>query len=683
MENLKMKTRIPGILFCFTVACVFLLLPFLAAAETMEELENQLKAASTPSEKLEYLIALVEIGMQAAPQKAREYGNRALQILEDFPDDNIKARVLLGICGASCLLGEYREALDMGKRAEILAGKIGDKRVLAAALGYITNIYLYFSEYHKALDYALKSKKMSEELGYQSGIASALVSIARIHRNLKEYEKALSHYEQALEISEALGNNRYVARILSNIATVYWDTNQYRKALDFYSRGLEMLREMGSEMEIPQVMHNMACVYYDIGKYTQALQYDKESLTFSEKTGNKGQVAFALGSIGRDYAKLKRYKEALAYLGESLNLATQLERRDIIKALYEAYAQVYVDMGDYQNALHYHKKFKEISDEILDEDRNRRIAHLEVVYDVEKKEKENQLLKKNNHIQKLQLERQKLLRNFLALVSVLVVMIAVVTYNRYLIRKKAEQVLRVSEQKLKKMNDAKDRLFTIIAHDLGSPLNSLLLSAGHLKSHYRSLAEQDLQEFIHNIYKQTRDMSDLLENLLQWAMLQIGKIEQNSETVDIRLMTKETVEQIRYTAQKKKIHLISHIAENTTAWVDKHMVKAVLRNLLSNAIKYSYAGGEVKISSKQSGDRIEITVSDDGVGMNPEKVEHLFTEEIHESTRGTSNEKGTGLGLVLCKEFVEKNGGEIWVESRPDQGSRFSFTIPRGQVSLP
>lgn len=677
-----MKMRRTGVLFRFTVISVLLSLPFLAAAETMEELENQLKAASSPSEKLEYLIALVEIGMQAAPQKAREYGNRALQILEDFPDDNIKAKVLLGICGASCLLGEYREALDMGKSAEMLAGKIGDKRVLAATLGYITNIYLYFSEYHKALDYALKAKELSEELGYQSGLASALVSIARIHRNLKEYEKALSNYEQALEISEALGNNRYVARILSNIATVYWDLNQYRKALDFYSRGLEMLRKMGSEMEIAQVMHNMACVYYDIGKYTLALQYDKESLAFSEKMGNKGQIAFALGSIGRDYAKLKKYKRSLEYLSQSLQLAVQLERRDIIKALYDEYVKVYVSMGDYKNGLHYHKKFKEISDEILNEDRNRRIAHLEVVYEVEKKEKENQLLKKNNHIQKLELDRQKLLRNFLALISVLVVMIAVVTYNRYLIRKKAEQVLRVSEQKLKKMNAAKDRLFTIIAHDLGSPLNSLLLSAGHLKRHYRSLAEQDLQDFIHNIYKQTRDMSDLLENLLQWAMLQIGKIEQNSETVDIRLLSEETVEQIKYTAQKKKIRLTSHIVENTTAWVDKHMVKAVLRNLLSNAVKYSYAGGEVKISSKDSGDRIEITVSDDGVGMNREKAVHLFTEEIHESSRGTSNEKGTGLGLMLCKEFVEKNGGKIRVESRPGQGSRFKFTIPKGQQGL-
>jgi signal transduction histidine kinase len=329
-------------------------------------------------------------------------------------------------------------------------------------------------------------------------------------------------------------------------------------------------------------------------------------------------------------------------------------------------------MGDYKNALLYHKKFKKTSEEILNEDRSRRIDNLQVVYEVDKKEKENQLLKKNNHIQELKF-------NILALASLLVLFIAVVTYNRYRSRKKAEQILRVSEQKLKKMNAAKDKLFTIIAHDLGSPLNSLLLSAGHLKNHYQTLDEQDRSEFINNMYKQTRDMSDLLGNLLQWALVQVGKIEKNTETVDLHLLTEETVQQVSYAAQKKKIRVSSSIGENTTARADKQMVKAVLRNLLSNAVKYTQTGGEVKISSTDAGERVEITVSDNGTGMDKEKAEQLFTEEVHESTRGTANEKGTGLGLVLCKEFVEKNSGQIRVQSQPDHGSQFTFTLPKQQ----
>lgn len=640
------------------------------AAETVKELENRLKEASSPTEKLGYLGALMETYMQKDPGIARDYGRKALHILQDFPDDRTKVKVLLGICGASCMLGEYREALDMGRQAETLARKINDRRGLTMVFANLANIYHYFSDYHKALDYALKAKTISEELGFKNSVASALVSIARVQRNLKEYEKALTNYKQALKISQEMQNKGYIASILSNMAHVYCDSKKYQKALDFYFQALKMMEELKSEKGIARMMHNIACVYSDTGRHALALQYDKDSLRLSERIKNRGRIAFALGSIGRDYGNLKDYTQALDYMGKSLNMAADLGRKDIIKELYKVYMDIYEAMGDYKKALLYHKKFKETSDEILNEDRSRQIAHLRVVYDAERKEKENQLLKKNNHIQKLRL-------NFLALVLVLVLIIALVTYNRYRIRKKAEQVLRVSEQKLKKMNAAKDKLFTIISHDLGSPLNSLLLSAGHLKNHFPALGEKELKEFINNIYKQTQDMSDLLENLLQWAQVQIGKLEQNPEAVDIRLLTEETIRQLKYTAQKKKIHLGIHITKKTTVWADKHMMKTVVRNLLSNAIKYTYPGGEVQINSKDTGEWIEITVSDNGMGIPEEKAERLFREEIHESSRGTSNEKGTGLGLVLCREFVEKNGGQIRVHSRPQQGSSFSFTLPK------
>jgi signal transduction histidine kinase len=642
----------------FTVIFIFIWMPLSeAAVETMEE-------------KLVRLSALVEKNKQEDPQKALEYGNQALEILQDFPKDKIKVKVLYGMCWASGLLGNYREALDRGKEAETLARTIDDKKELGVVFNSMANIYLYLSDFHKALDYALQARDISESLGYKRGIASALVSIARVHRSLKEYEKALATYEQAMKISEQLGNKENVAWILNNIASVYWDSKQNQKALDVYSRSLEIMNEVGSEIGIAQVTHNIGCVYSETGEYKRALEYDKQSLALSEKVGDKGQIAYALGSIGRDYRYLEAYDNALYYMDKSLKMAVELERKNLLQVLYEQYTHIYEAMGDFKKAFLYHKKFKEVSDEILNEDRNREIAHLEVLYEVEKKEKEFQLLKKNNLF-------QKWMRNFSIVVSVLVLIIALVTYNRYRTRKKTEQVLRASEQKFKKMNAAKDKLFTIIAHDLGSPLNSLVLSAAHLKKHARVLDQQDLEEFIHNIYNQTQDMTDLLANLLQWAMVQIGKIEQNPETVDIHSLTEETVEQIKYIAQKKKIRLDLHIMENTMAWADKTMMQAVIRNLLSNAVKYTRPGGEIKITSKEIDSSIEITVSDNGVGMDKEKAERLFKEEFHETTRGTANERGTGLGLVLCKEFVEKNGGQIRVQSKPHLGSHFSFTLPK------
>ena len=523
----------------------------------------------------------------------------------------------------------------------------------------------------------MKAKSTSEKIGYKQGTASALVSTARIQRNLMEYEKALVNYQKAMEISRELGDERNVAWILNNTATVLWNLKQYQKALDIYFRALEMMKKLKSEMGHALVVNNIGCVYSDIGKYTQALEYDLKSLEIYQKTGDNAYTAYSLRNIGRDYGNLGDYTKGLYYLDKSLGMAVRMGIKDLMKTVYEEYTGMYEKMGNYKQSLFYYKKFKEIGDEILNQDRNQRIAHLEVVYDVEKKQKENQLLKEKNRIQGLDLDHQRMLGKFLIVVTFLIAVIALVTFNRYRIKKKTARILKASEEKLMKMNQAKDKLFTIIAHDLGNPLNSLLLNSGHLHRNLTLLSHQDIEESIHNIYRQTQGLTTLLENLLQWAMVQTGKIERCPESFNVGELVDETIRLSKYIAYKKEIGLISYIPEDTAAWADKYMMKTVVRNLISNALKYTRPGGEVVVSSREDGQWVEITVSDNGIGIDEEKRRILFSDEIQKSTLGTSDEKGTGLGLVLCKEFVESNGGKIHVQSWIDQGSHFTFTVPR------
>lgn len=646
-------------------------------SEAPGELEQELEKTDEIPQRLAILGRLVTQYRQEEPLKASRYGKEALKLLENHRDDPLKVTVLNGLCWAYGELGDFREALDAGNRAEALARQLDDKKQLAVALSSLANIYLNLSEFHKALDYSLRAKTASDAIGYKRGAASALVSTARINRHLGEFEEALKNYKDAMRLTEELGFKVNVAWILNNMATVYWNMKQFDKALSVYNRGLKMMRDVGSRVGEAFVLNNIACVYSDIGKYQEALHHDRQSLAVYEALGSKPHIGHAYRNIGRDYGSLKEYKKGLDYLDRSLELAEEMGIKDLKKTVFEEYTRLYEHKGDFRQALYYHKKFKQMGDQLLGDDRNKRIAHLQVIYDVEKKQKENLLLKQNNHIQGLALERQRILGYFLILVIVFVVIIALFIYNRYLMRKKAQQVLQQSENKLKKLNSAKDRLFTIIAHDLGSPLNSLLLSSGHLSRHFKKLPLEDVEEFIQDIYRQTRGLSDLLENLLQWASVQTGKLSRNPESVDIRTLTEETVEQIKYSVHKKEIHLNARIMENSMAWADKHMMKAVIRNLLSNAVKYTHRGGEISISSKDTGDSIKITVADNGVGMETEKARRLFEEELNQSTRGTENEKGTGLGLTLCKEFVETNGGEIWVHSELQQGTQFSFTLPK------
>jgi len=659
--------------FFFSITILLILLFLFPTGWPSDSLESELKTVTSLTERLTILKKLTLKYKQEKPVQTLEYGKEALRLLEKSPENKIKINILNDLSWAYMELGNYQNALDYGKQAETLARQENEPIGTAVALITISNIYFQLSALEQALDYSLAALKVYESLKYLRGIAASKNSIGLIYRQLKDYPKALVFLSQSLDIYKTLkqdndaGAEMAIALVINNIALVYEDLNDYKTAMVYYSGQLKKMEELGSDFGIATLLTNIAWIYTKTGNYKQALENDRKAHALYQKVDNKRNANRLLGYIGRDYMNLQDYPKALEYTQEALKTAEEMKTIDVVKELSLQMASIFESMNDFQGAYHHYKKFKAVSDDILDAEKTKQIANLQVVYDLDKKERENRLLKKNYRIQK----------TFLVLVSILVLIIAITIYNRFRIRKKAERVLRDSEQKLRTMNAAKDKLFTIIAHDLGNPLNSLFLSATHLENHFHHLPEQEIKEFIHNIFQQTHDMSNLLENLLQWALAQVGKREKNPERLNFNILLQETLDQIRFSAEKKNITISSQIAHQTWVWADRHMVKTILRNLISNAVKYSFSGGIVDIHHRENGDFIEITISDKGIGMNQDRIERLFSLEGNKSIRGTDDEKGTGLGLVICKEFIEKNGGHISVESQLNQGSNFHFTLPK------
>jgi signal transduction histidine kinase len=194
-------------------------------------------------------------------------------------------------------------------------------------------------------------------------------------------------------------------------------------------------------------------------------------------------------------------------------------------------------------------------------------------------------------------------------------------------------------------------------------------------------AEQ-LVDIINNINKSGTHLSNLLANLLQWSRTQTGKIEFNPDKVLLNNVVNDNINLIKLHADKKNINLCSSVAENLCVFADPNMTTTIMRNLITNAIKFSGLGGEVFISAEHIGDQVNISVRDNGIGLSPDDISKLFRIDVHNATIGSSKEKGTGLGLILCKEFVEINGGRIWVESTEGIGSNFSFSLPFYKGSL-
>ena len=243
-------------------------------------------------------------------------------------------------------------------------------------------------------------------------------------------------------------------------------------------------------------------------------------------------------------------------------------------------------------------------------------------------------------------------------------------------RKKAEQALQESEIQLKELNATKDKFFSIIAHDLKSPFNSMLGFSEMLNNKFDKYDTKKKKKFINIIYQGLQDTFRLLENLLTWSRSQRGSIDFKPETLNLYLVAEETIDILSQTATNKSIIIKNEISESTFVKADKDMLATIIRNLVSNAIKFTPKGGKISIDAKNQQQFIEITVKDNGIGIPKEKQSQLFDIGENTSTQGTENETGTGLGLILCKEFVEKHGGKIWVESEIRKGSSFKFTIP-------
>ena len=243
-------------------------------------------------------------------------------------------------------------------------------------------------------------------------------------------------------------------------------------------------------------------------------------------------------------------------------------------------------------------------------------------------------------------------------------------------KRNEEQVLRYAEE-LKILNAAKDKFFSIISHDLRNPFNSLLGLTEYVTHSYDEMTPLEIKSAISSVYTSSKHVYSLILNLLEWSMIQSGRLAVDKSVINLAELGKEIMNLYEESANHKQLELIININEDILVYADKYMIDTIVRNFVSNSIKFTNPGGKIIIKGIINGDNAEVSVTDTGIGISPENQKNLFRIDEQFRRDGTANEKGTGLGLILCKEFIEKNNGVLWVESEEGKGSRFSFTVPR------
>ncbi|WP_167899225.1 sensor histidine kinase [Wenyingzhuangia aestuarii] len=249
--------------------------------------------------------------------------------------------------------------------------------------------------------------------------------------------------------------------------------------------------------------------------------------------------------------------------------------------------------------------------------------------------------------------------------------------NDITIRKTAELNLKKSEASLRQSNSTKDKFFSIIAHDLKSPFNGILGFSELLSEQVKNNDYESIVEYAEIIHDSSKHAVNLLSNLTEWSMAQTGKMQFHPEYVDMVLMIKSTLDLLKIASDQKEIHTHLNLPSNLILYVDKIMIEVVLRNLISNAIKFTHQRGSISINVQEKEKEFLFSIIDTGIGIQKNNLNQLFRIDSSYSTPGTNNERGTGLGLILCKDFINYHKGKIWVESEFNVGSKFYFSLPK------
>jgi signal transduction histidine kinase len=580
-----------------------------------------------------------------------------------------------------------------------------------------------------ALEYSQQAAQLARKLGYKAGIGRALGNAGWIYYRRSDFVKAMESSYEALRISENIGDKPEMARSLNNIGAIFYEQKQYAPSLKNFKRALSISRQNKDDRSVARSLNNISYLYLTSGlNIDSAWAFVEAAGLISEKIKDTHLMAFTLRTKGEIYEKKRKYEEALKYYGQSLTLSTEthnkaihtttqrriahvyiitgklnqaiaLLNKNIVEAslygfleeldrAYKLLAEAYDQKGQKDLAYGFLQKGLVLHDSIFNELNTARLSALQSSFDTDMKQAQIELLTKESALKQEEIMRQRLQLYVLIGGGTFVFIFVIVLLAGFNNMRKAKQKLEFQKEELanknkmieekseelSRLNSTKDKLFSIIGHDFRSPIQNLksLLELFNKKD----LSQQEFEYYSKDLKNKIDALYVNMNNLLNWSVMQLQGIQTKPTTIDLYQLATEVSDLYNESYRKKEISFINEITEETFAFADRDHIHLILRNLISNAFKFTPQKGRVKIYSTQVEGEVEISVEDSGIGIASRDFEKLFVRETLWTVNGTDNEKGLGLGLLLCKEFIEKNNGRLFVRSEVSRGTTFTFSLP-------
>jgi len=586
----------------------------------------------------------------------------------------------------SLAYGYYRISADSvflySKKALAYAKEAGYGKGESVSLRVMGNGYGLTGDYANMLSCYQQAMAIAEKINNLPCIAKVTLNMALLYYNqIGEFDESLVLLKKAGKMFESLGDSLDLVKALTSIGEIWVLRKQYEEALQIFQRSLKIATAGKNDYSVATCNDIIGWLLFEKGLYKESLPYSLGPLDYFNRTGDKMRVAKDANLVADTYLHLNNYPAALKYALQSLAAATAIKAKIQIKDVDKVLADIYDAKGDTHNALKYFKLYKDLSDSLLNEAMLKKTAKLEARYEYEKKETQLKLEQEKKDALHQHIVRIKELQISIAVLLILFLSaLAFVLLRSRNIQHKTNQILQANNDKIEHQaiqllinNQEKDKLFSIIAHDLRVPLYSLKQMLALLRRD--SLPEAEIDIIMEELRRDADYSAELVSNLLFWAGSQLKGRVVSPVALPLQQLVDDTIRLFAQQTSDKKIGLKNELHPALSVWADKTMIQVLIRNLVSNAIKFCNQGDTIAIEGKTMNGTVEICVADTGIGIEKDILKKITLKESV-TTFGTDNEKGTGLGLLLCREFAEANQGLFRVESEPGKGSRFYFTLP-------
>jgi len=604
-------------------------------------------------------------------------------------------------------------------KAAAMFEESGANKKLAEVLNTIGYIHWQITHFDSAIIYFERSLKIKKDLPDKDSYATTLNNIGTVHYHWASYDIALEYYLKAFEIKKEVNNFSGAALVLTNIGLVYKDTEQIDRAIECFFESIEYAEKDFDNDIFGYIHHNIGSAYLRTDIDSAEVYFEKAMWYYAE-ANSIGGIIISLKGLGEtqiakeNYLAAKefisnmhqlaidnnnalRIAEAKHFLGiiakkefnislakkyllESIIIAEEIKKHPLLRDNYKLLSEIYEGSQNINDALNSYKEYMRYHTLIADSEMEKRLSRLKQNFEVQK-------YLADLEIQKYELQKQQFLIYAFILLSTLLIALSFfltrTNKRKKIINAELSEKNRLIEgqrRELEKINNeliasnaAKDKLFSIIAHDLKNPFFNLMGYISLLRE--GSLTEEELNETLIYLDSSLRNTYSLLENLLDFSLNRVRNIEYSPTIVEIKPFLNSVIEGMQNQLNQKTITVKLNISYDTV-FADISMLQIVLRNLITNAIKFSHPGGEIHINFEKEDNKYLLSVIDDGVGIDEQTKVNLFNSEFVKTERGTLGEKGTGIGLNLCKDFIDKHGGKIVVNSKLGAGSEFIIELP-------